>query len=103
MKTQTISQCVRLKISVIILLWAQYTFYIIYYIFVFFQVLCCGGMGSSGSLRGKSTIVKYITDMIRENNNSMRQACLTHKLFCDLCAIWSMIPKLTNFYCPPYC
>ena len=57
------------------LVWAQHTFLhnLLGYIFVFFQVLCCGGMGSSGGLRWKSTTVKYrpITDMIRDNNNSI--------------------------------
>ena len=33
---------------------------------------------------------------------TLRQACLTRKLLCDLCAIWSMVPKLTNFHFPPY-
>ena len=55
------------------LVWAQHTSLhnLLGYIFVFFQVLCWGGggMGSSGGLRWKSTIVKYRS--IRDNNNSI--------------------------------
>ena len=56
-------------------------FYIVFYIIIcFLLVLCCGGGGGGGGgsilvfLSGKPTIEpssKYITDMIRENNNSI--------------------------------
>ena len=37
-----------------------------------------------------------------ETWGTLKQACLTQKLFCDLCAIGSMIPKLINFHFPSY-
>ena len=61
----------RLKISVIIVLWAQHTFLHILLHICFPMGSVLWEMCSSGGLRGKSTIVKYITDMIRENNNSI--------------------------------
>ena len=33
----------------------------------------------------------------------MTQAYFRQKLFFDLCAIWSMVPKLNSFHLPPYC
>ena len=40
---------------------------------------------------------------VRGDWGTLGHDCLTQKLFCDLCAIWSMIPKLTDLYFPPYC
>ena len=41
--------------------------------FVFFRFCVVGGGGSSNyGLKGKPTIGKYITNMIRENTNSLQ-------------------------------